>query len=154
MAQATATSSSAVSMRLQPNIQRWGISSGQSVYASAYVCNGAAGARVFSITVRFYDAAATSSTLGTELDVTPTVSQTINPGACLTMSTSGTAVASTLSAGVNVNRNSGTGAVSGDIYYADNVFLSDRQANFADGSTAGWVWNGTANNATSTGSPQ
>lgn len=154
MAQATTTTSAAASMRLQPNTQRWSISAGQSTFALVKVCNGTATARDFSITIRYYDLSATNSSLGTELDTSGSGGQTINSGACANFSAAGTAPTGTLSAGINVNRNSGNGAASGDVYYADNVFFSDRAAGFADGSTTGWVWNGTANNATSTGSPQ
>jgi len=43
---------------------------------------------------------------------------------------------------------------SGTVWF-DNIMITEgsTQYNYADGSSSNWVWNGTANNATSTGSP-
>ena len=152
MAQATTTTSSAASIRLMGNAGRWAISEGQNVYASAVVYNASAGTRQFSMTVRFYDTASASSS-GNEVDTVggPGAVAIIPAGGSAILTASGTAVAGTLSAGLNVNRNSGTGAVSGDVYYVDNVFFSDTAAGFADGTTSNWVWNGVPNASTSTG---
>ncbi len=152
MAQATTTTTAAVSMRLQPHAQRWAMSEGQSVYASVLICNGSAGARMFGMTVRFYDSASTTS-LGSELSTAGSAGQTLAAGACSTFTANGVAPAGTLSAGVNVNRNTGSGAISGDIYYADNVIFADRTANFADGYSNGWMWQGTPDNSMSYGVP-
>lgn len=46
-----------------------------------------------------------------------------------------------------------TGPTIGDVAYYDAVMLTEGPTsyNFADGSSSNWVWNGTANNSTSTG---
>lgn len=45
---------------------------------------------------------------------------------------------------------------SGDTVWFDQFMLTPGSSmpNYADGNTTGWIWNGTANNATSTGPPQ
>ncbi len=148
-AQATTTSSAAVSMRLQPNLQRWNIAAGQNLYASVVVYNDAPTARSLSMTIRTYDT--TGSSLGTIVDTIGSGSQIIAPGDSATFVASGVSTAGAISAGINVNRDSGSGAVSGDIYYADNVYFSDRAALFTDGSNTNWVWKGEENNSPSTG---
>jgi hypothetical protein len=47
----------------------------------------------------------------------------------------------------------GSGWAIGDYVDLDSVMLVDGPAtgNFADGNTANWIWNGSANNSTSTG---
>jgi prepilin-type N-terminal cleavage/methylation domain-containing protein len=66
-----------------------------------------------------------------------------------------TAVAPAGATGVNVQASfrSGTLPVSGDTLDADSFMLveSSTIGGYADGSSPGWVWNGTPNNSTSTG---
>lgn len=152
MAQATATTSAAVSMRLQQNENRWNIAANTPVYASLKICNGASSARSLSATIRFYDS--TGSSLGNQLATVGSGNKQLQAGSCDDFTISGTSPSGTLSAGVNVNRDSGTGSVSGDVYYADNVMLTSQAASFADGSSPNWVWNGTPNDSTSTGPTQ
>ena len=127
------------------------MSEGQNVYASATIYNASLGPRLFSLNIRFYDTASASTT-GTQLPTSfSTGGVTIPAGGSAFMSISGTAPVDTLSAGVNVNRDSLSNAASGDIYYVDNVYFSNTPAGFADGTTPNWVWNGPANASTSTG---
>jgi hypothetical protein len=46
-------------------------------------------------------------------------------------------------------------AASAPIFYVDGVMYTKGSTTYgyADGNTTNWVWNGTANNATSTGPP-
>jgi len=144
-AQATTTTSSDASIRLQPDSDWWAISPGQAVYASSTIYNAASAARIFALSLRWYDSS------GTQLSATSGTTQSVAAGTALVLSVSSTAPASTVYVGVNANRTSGSGAVSGDIYCADNVFLSDTAAGYADGSSPNWIWNGTPNSSTSTG---
>jgi len=152
MAQATTTTSAAASMRLMGNAGRWAMSEGQPVYASATVYNASAGSRIFSLNIRFYDVVSTSTT-GTQLSTTIVSGPVTIPagGSAIISTPQDIAPVGTLSAGVNVNRDSGGGGISGDIYYVDNVYFSSAPAGFADGTTPNWVWNGTPNASTSTG---
>lgn len=43
---------------------------------------------------------------------------------------------------------------SGATMYVDAVMVSNGSSNYADGSTSGWIWNGTANASTSSGQAQ
>ena len=150
---ATVTSSAAASIRLQPNEKRLPVTPGQTFYASGSVTNTTSGARNFNMSIRFYDTAGASlgAQTGTIADSSTVI---INPGATQVFNM-GPAVApgSALSVGVNANRNAGSNAVSGDTFCVDNVILSTTPANYADGDSSGWVWNGTPNASTSTGSP-
>jgi prepilin-type N-terminal cleavage/methylation domain-containing protein len=151
MAQATTTSSAAVSIRLQPNTQRLAVSEGQTLYASMTVYNANTSTRNFSATIRFYDAAADGTSLGTAVSNTGSGSVAVNAGASTTLTISTTVPAGVVSAGINVNRDSTGSSVSGDVYYVDNVFFGSRPAGFADGSTPNWIWQGQPNNSPSTG---
>lgn len=42
----------------------------------------------------------------------------------------------------------------GATVYVDNVMITTANSAYADGNTSGWVWNGAANNSTSSGLPQ
>jgi hypothetical protein len=136
---------------MQQNINRWLVSPGQQVYASVTVYNASAGARNLAVSIRFYDTSGSST--GTQLDVIGPGAQSIPSGGSYTFNWSAVAPPLTVSAGVNVNRDSTGSAVSGDIYYADNVYLGSLPSSYADGSSPGWTWNGIANASTSTGPP-
>ncbi len=151
MAQGTTTTASGASIRLQPLTQRWTISAGQAVYVAATICNGTASSRAFTINARFYDQPGTSSTLGTELSISHSNAAVLAPGACTTTSVTSTAPPNTQSVGVNANRGTTTSPASGDVFYVDNVFLSDQVSAYADGATSGWIWDGSPNASISTG---
>ena len=149
-AQATTTTASDASLRLQLAAHRWAIDPGQTVYASATIYNATASARSFSLNIRFYDTASTSN-IGTQLLITAAPVQLIAPGASYTFTVSGVAPAGTLSVGLNANRTATTAPAVGDVYYIDNVYLSDSAGGYADGNTPGWAWTGAPNASVSTG---
>jgi hypothetical protein len=63
----------------------------------------------------------------------------------------------TATLGMNVSQAGGynLNVVAGDIVWFDEFMVTKANSlpNYADGTTANWVWNGTANNATSSGPP-
>jgi len=152
MAYAVTSTSAATTMRLSSNLSRWSIAANQSVSLSVDVYNPNSSPRSFAASVRFYDSDGAS--LGTNLPApsNASASVTVAPGTTETLTlTNVIAPAGTLSVGININRNTGTNSVSGDTYCADNVYLGEYPSRFVDGTTGGWIWNGTPNASTSTG---
>lgn len=149
MARAVTTTTTDASIRLQGASYRWAISPGQAVYASATIYNASGATRAFTFNLRFYDTAGAS--LGSQIAIVQSSTQSINDNSSFTFTVSGTAPANTASVGVNANRVNGTGSASGDTYYVDNVYLSDTASGYADGDSPNWVWNGTQYASTSTG---
>jgi hypothetical protein len=151
MAKGTATTTGAVGIRLQPNSGRWAVAAGQLVYGSVTLYNASPGDRLLSASIRFYDI--TGGSLGTQLLTVAAANQVVVAGGSATFVMSGTAPTGTQSVGVNLNRQTGSGDATGDVIYADNVYLSDTVSLFADGNSPNWIWNGTPNASTSTGPP-
>lgn len=149
MARGVATSTAFASIRLHPAQDRWQVTAGQAVFGLATICNASTGTRDFSLVLRYYDT--TGPALGSQLSTTSSLTRTIPEGNCEEATVSGNAPAGTQSVALGVTRSNGVGAVSGDIFYVDNVLLTDQSSSFAAGTTAGWIWNGTPHNSTSTG---
>jgi prepilin-type N-terminal cleavage/methylation domain-containing protein len=65
------------------------------------------------------------------------------------------ALTTTASGGLALYALTNANSTAGMQFYADSVMYTEGTTlyNYADGSSANWVWNGTANNATSTGPP-
>ncbi|TYL51184.1 type IV pilin protein [Agromyces mariniharenae] len=102
----------------------------------------------FGIITRFYDAA------GVQTD-SNTVSGYVTPTNGNWARWSRTDVAPTGSTKARVVFYGPNGAVAGDVIRMSNVMVTAGSLleNYADGSSSGWTWNGTANNSTSTGPP-
>jgi hypothetical protein len=148
-ARGVATGPAYASIRLHPAQDRWLIGAGQTVFALAKICNAAPAMRESVVVLRYYDTG--GSTLGTQLATDSSTPAIIPSSACQNVSLQGTAPTGTQSVGVSVNRDGNNGSVAGDTFYVDNVLLSDRSTGFASGDSSGWIWNGEANNSTSTG---
>lgn len=137
--------------RMEPNSFRWTTASGQNVYASGTVYNASPGARTFTFGLRFYDITGASGVV-----VPPSTNATahsIAAGNNYTFSVTGVVPAGATSVSVVATRlgDGGATAVAGDIFYIDNIYLSDSAGGFADGASSEWAWNGTAHDSTSTG---
>lgn len=146
---ATANSTNNSVVMVGPWARRWAIGEGQSVYAQATIYNQADTPRNFSLQVRFYDATGSSS--GNQVGSNVNSSSTsVSGGQTGLIQIQATAPAGTQSVQLMVMRGT-NGAVAGDQFCFDNVFLSDREAGYADGNTPGWIWNGSPNDSTSTG---
>ncbi len=152
-ARAITTSTADASMRLQPADDRWPVTVGQQVYASALIHNASASLSLsFAMSARFYDTA--GATLGTQLQISSSPTLLLAPLQTQLFTVGPvTAPAGAASVGLNANRVSGGSATATDTYCADNVMLTTETANFADGMSSNWVWNGTVNDSTSTGPP-
>ena len=149
--QGTATDgTTAATMLLGQPSDRWVISAGKEVFASVRARNANTSARLYSVSVRFFDSA--GSSLGNTLSSASSAPTTIGAnGGTETLSASGVAPSGTASVGVAITRNTTSGAATGDLLQVTNVWLSDANGNYASGNSAGWAWNGPANNSTSTG---
>jgi len=152
MAVGVTNTTGSATIRLSSNQNRLSVTAGQTIYLSVDVYNASSGPRLILASLRFYDTEGT--TLGGLLQTDTSTIITLAAGAGQTLTASGTAPAGALSVGVNINRNTNGSALSGDTYCADNVYLSTALSGFGDGNTSGWAWNGTPNNATSSGPPQ
>lgn len=149
MACGTAATTQAAAFRVALNAARVPVTPGQELYVSLDIHNINAGARAFSAEIRFFDT--TGTVAGTQIAQQSTGIAQVTGGNVRKFSWSGTAPSGSVSMNISVARNSGTNAAVGDEICADNVFVSSREASFADGSSPGWIWNGEPNNSTSTG---
>jgi len=153
-AQGTLTANGASAIRLMANVDRWAISAGQEVFSRVTIRNPNASSRSFSIILRFYDTAGAST--GGLLTPTPPASSgtvVLAAGASSVFTVSGVAPADTASVTIDAMRNSNSAAIN-DVIQATGVWLGSVDAAPASGATQNWVWNGVANESTSTGPPQ
>jgi len=150
-AQGTLTATGASAIRLMDNIDRWNISGGQQVFTRVMVRNPNAASRSFSVILRFYSESGASpgSLLASEASTTTVIAA----GASTILTTSYVAPPGTASVAVDAMRNSNSAAIN-DVIQATGVWLGSVDAAAASGATQNWVWNGVANESTSTGPPQ
>ena len=84
-----------------------------------------------------------------------TVALTANTWRRITLTSTAPATATSLILGIYAS-GSGSMWVAGDYMDADSLIVTNDTTpqNYADGNSPDWIWNGTANNSTSTGPPQ
>jgi hypothetical protein len=152
-ARAVTTSTALATMLLSPVANRPTVSPGETIYATVSVTNSSGANRQFQTGINFYDSSGTI--IGTTYWST---AATLTAGLSLTFTVSALAPAGAASVNVVVARLAGTGALSGDVFTADYVYVGNANVPaFAGSSTASinytYAWTGTADASTSTRTP-